>query len=192
MYDSSPMPNRTICALLMLFALTSTVFAQRRSIPPATLLLITKAEDERRWDDDLRKLFSSPNALVRKRAALAAGRIGNEDSIASLTELLEKDSDPGVRAMAAFAIGEIESEKSANALVAVLKNGSSSVELKARCVEALGKIAAVLPKEQEARQRELGAVILEALNSAQPIDQSLIIFGLTAALRSRPANAGPT
>ena len=186
------MPNKIIFALLICISLTSVTFGQKRAVPPSTLLLITKAEDERRWDDDLRKLFSSPNALVRKRAALAAGRIGNEDSIASLTELLEKDSDPGVRAMAAFAIGEIESEKGANALVAVLKNGSSSVELKARCVEALGKIAAVLPKEQEARQRELGAVIVEALNSAQPIDQSLIIFGLTAALRSRPANAGPT
>ena len=195
MYDSSPMPNKIICALLICVALTAPVFAQRRSIPPATLLLITKAEDERRWDDNLRKLFSNPNALIRERAALAAGRIGNEDSIAALTELLEKDADPSVRAMAAFAIGEVESEKGANALVAVLKNGSSSVELKARAVEALGKIAAVLPREQEARQRELGAAILEALNAApdrRSTDQSLILFGLTAALRSRPANAGPT
>src|SRR6185436_9567935 len=196
MYDSSPMPNKIIFALLICISLTSVTFGQKRADPPATLLVITKAEDERRWDDDLRKLFSSPNTGVRQRAALAAGRIGNEDSIASLTELLEKDADPNVRAMAAFAIGEVESEKGANALAAVLKNSSSSVELKARAVEALGKIAAVLPKEQEARQRELGAVILEALNTAAKprptADQSLIIFGLTAALRSRPANAGPT
>ncbi len=196
MYDSSPMPNKIICALLICIALTSTSFAQKRSIPAPALLLITKAEDERRWDDNLRKLFSSPNTSVRSRAALAAGRIGNEDSLASLTELLEKDADPSVRAMAAFAIGEVESEKGANALVAVLKNARSSVELKARAVEALGKIAAVLPREQEARQRELGAGILEALNAAPPPrptgDDSLILFGLTAALRSRPANAGPT
>jgi len=190
------MPNKTISALFICIVLASVGFAQKRSVPPATLLLITKAEDERRWDADLRKLFSSPNALIRERAALAAGRIGNEDSLASLTELLEKDADPDVRAMAAFAIGEVESEKGANALVAALKAESSSVELKARCVEALGKIAAVLPKEQEARQHELGAAILEALNSAPTprpnADQSLINFGLTAALRSRPANAGPT
>ena len=188
------MLNKIICALLICIALASTSFAQKRSIPAPTLLLITKAEDERRWDDDLRKLFSSPNASVRSRAALAAGRIGNEDSLASLTELLEKDADPSVRAMAAFAIGEVESEKGANALVAVLKNDRSSVELKARAVEALGKIAGVLPREQEARQRELGAVILEVLNTAaehRATDQSLILFGLTAALRSRPANAGP-
>jgi cyclophilin family peptidyl-prolyl cis-trans isomerase len=186
------MPNKIFSAALLCIVLTSVTFAQNRPVPPATLLLITKAEDERRWDDDLRKLFSSPNAVIRQRAALAAGRIGNEDSLASLTELLEKDSDPGVRSMAAFAIGEVESDKGANALVAVLKSGSTSVDLKSRAIEALGKIAAALPREQEARQRELGAAILDALNTARSTDQSLILFGLTAALRSRPANAGPT
>jgi HEAT repeat protein len=193
------MPNKTLCALLIWISLTSVTFAQKRAVPPATLLLITKAEDERRWDDDLRKLFSSPNTLIRKRAALAAGRIGSEDSLASLTELLEKDADPGVRSMAAFAIGEVESEKGANAVIAALKDAKSSVELKARAVEALGKIAGALPRAQESRQKELGAVVLEALNAAPAVstaratgDQSLILFGLTAALRSRPANAGPT
>jgi cyclophilin family peptidyl-prolyl cis-trans isomerase/HEAT repeat protein len=190
------MPNKIIAAALLCIALTSVTFAQRRPIPTATLLLITKAEDERRWDDDLHKLFSSPNALIRKRAALAAGRIGNEDSLAALTELLEKDADPSVRSMAAFAIGEVESEKGANAVVAVLKDAKSSTELKARAVEALGKIAGALPREKEGRQKELGAVVLEALNAAPAVrptgDQSLVLFGLTAALRSRPANAGPT
>jgi cyclophilin family peptidyl-prolyl cis-trans isomerase/HEAT repeat protein len=186
---------KIIFALLISISLTSAAYAQKRPIPAATLLLITKAEDERRWDDDLRKLFSSPNALIRNRAALAAGRIGNEDSLVPLTDLLERDADNSVRAMAAFAIGEVESEKGANALVAVLKNATSSVAVKARAVEALGKIAGALPREQEARQRELGAVILEVLNAdpgRRPADQSLILFGLTAALRSRPANAGPT
>ena len=189
------MLNKIICALLICIFMTSGTIAQKRSVPPATLLLITKAEDERRWDDDLRKLFSNPNAIVRQRATLAAGRIGNEDSITSLTNLLEKDTDPGVRAMAAFAIGEVESEKGANALVAVLKSADSSVGLKSRAVEALGKIAGALPREQEARQRELGAAIIEALNSAsdrRATDQTFILFGLTATLRSRPANAGPT
>jgi len=160
------------------------------------LLLITKAEDERRWDDDLRKLFSSPNPSIRTRAALAAGRIGNEDSLSALVNLLEKDRETPVRAMAAFAIGEVESEKSANALVTVLKNSNSPVDLKARAVEALGKIAAALPREQETRRLEIGAVIVETLNAAPAIrssaDYSLVMFGLTAALRARPTNAGPT
>jgi cyclophilin family peptidyl-prolyl cis-trans isomerase/HEAT repeat protein len=152
--------------------------------------MIVKAEDERRWDADLRDLFSRPNALDRKRAALAAGRIGDEASIDALTNLLEKDADPSVRAVAAFALGEVESEAGANALLAQLKNKNDLVELRARSIEALGKIAAALPREKEARQRELGAAIIDTLKSesAQPI----ILLGLTAALRSRPADAGPT
>ena len=171
------MLNRIIVISLVCVALPSDSFAQKRSIPRTTLLQIVKAEDERRWDDDLRGLFSNPNALVRKRAALAAGRIGDEDAIGALTNLLEKDADPGVRAMAAFALGEVESEAGANALLASLKNKSGPVELRARTIEALGKIAAALPREKEARQRELGAAILEALKSesgqSAPQDQWL-------------------
>jgi cyclophilin family peptidyl-prolyl cis-trans isomerase len=149
---------------------------------------MVKAEDERRWDGKLRNLLSDSNPSTRKRAALAAGRIGDDDAVSALTPLLEKDADVSVRAMAAFALGEIESETAANALMAVLKNTTTPADVRARALEALGKIAAALPREQEPRQRELGAAILEALNST---DQSTILFGLTAALRSRPANAGP-
>ena len=62
--------------------------------------------------------------------------------------------------MAAFAIGEVESETGTNALLAVLKNTNEDEAVRARAMEALGKIAAVLPREQETRQRELGAAIL--------------------------------
>ena len=141
------MLNRIISMTLVCLVLSPAGFAQKQSIPAATLLVIVKAEDERRWDADLRDLFSSPNVLVRKRAALAAGRIGDESSIDTLTNLLEKDADPGVRAMAAFALGEVESEAGANTLLAVLRNKSVPVELRARAIEALGKIAAALPRE---------------------------------------------
>src|SRR5262245_27275897 len=154
MYDSSPMTHKIIPVLLVFVGLTSAAFGQGRSLPSATLLQITKAEDERRWDGDLRGLLANPSAAVRKRAALAAGRIGNDDSVSALTSLLEKDPEPSVRAMAAFALGEVESETGANALIAILKNASEPAELRARAVEALGKIAAALPREQEARQRE--------------------------------------
>src|SRR5215217_6840350 len=119
MYDSSPMPNKIIYALLISIALAPSLSAQKRPVPPPTLLQIVKAEDERRWDDVLRNLLSNRNPLVRKRAALAVGRIGNEDSITALTPLLEKDADVSVRAMAAFALGEIESETATNGLIAV-------------------------------------------------------------------------
>jgi len=182
------MPNKIIYALLVSIAL-SPIYAQKRSVPPPTLLQIVKAEDERRWDDGLRSLLSNRNPSIRKRAALAAGRIGNEDAVSALTPLLEKDADVSVRAMAAFALGEIESETAANALIAVLKNSTTPAEVRARAVEALGKIAAVLPREQEPRQRELGAAIVVALNTA---DQATIQFGVTALMRARASYAGKT
>ena len=180
---------KRIFVVLLCVAVAPVSLAQKPSIPTATLLLITKAEDERRWDDNLRKLFSHPSPSIRKRAALAAGRIGNEDSVTALTNLLEQDKDASVRSMAAFALGEVESESAANALIATLKNARG--ELRARAIEALGKIAAALPREKEARQRELGVAILDALKSETALERSTILFGLTAALRARPAEAGP-
>jgi cyclophilin family peptidyl-prolyl cis-trans isomerase/HEAT repeat protein len=182
-----------------ILALSAVTFAQKRAkqpIPPATLLLITKVEDERRWDDDLRNLLSSPNAAVRRRAALAAGRIGNEGSVAALANLLETDNDAGVRSMAAFALGEVESAAGANVLLTTLKNTSVTGELRARSVEALGKIAGALPTDQQARKRELGVAIVDALKfelqRRGTADVQTILFSLTAALRSAQPDAGPT
>jgi cyclophilin family peptidyl-prolyl cis-trans isomerase/HEAT repeat protein len=158
------------------------------------LLQIMQAEDERRWDDDLRNLFSARNAAVRSRAALAAGRIGDEDAIADLIRLLNHDDESYVRAMAAFALGEIESSLGGDALVTSLKESREPL-VRARAVEALGKIAAALPKEQEARAHELGGAILETLTLTarrrSPPDRLTILLGLTAALRAKPPNAGP-
>jgi cyclophilin family peptidyl-prolyl cis-trans isomerase/HEAT repeat protein len=193
----------TGCSLLLVS--TANVFPQSRAqglqnptsgdpVPKILLLRILRAEDERRWDDDLRSLFSARNASVRSRAALAAGRIGNEDSVADLIVLLRRDDESSVRAMAAFALGEIESPLGANALVTVLKDSRESL-LRARAVEALGKITAALPKEQEARAHELGGAILEALTfearRRSAPDRGTILLGLTAALRAKPPSAGP-
>ncbi len=192
------MSNRIIAAVLTCIALASLTSAQRQAkqapVPRATLLLITKAEDERRWDDDLRNLLTSPNAAVRKRAALAAGRIGDEDSIPALTSLLEKDRDAGVRSMAAFALGEVESATGATALIAALINTSTTGELRSRTIEALGKIAGALPREHETR-RQLGSLVLDALKSESgrsPSNEHTILLGLTAVLRAQPPEAGPT
>ncbi len=164
------------------------------AVPKLLLLRIIRAEDERRWDADLRDLFRARNANVRSRAALAAGRIGNEAAVPDLVQLLQHDDEAFVRAMAAFALGEIESPLGADALLASLKDSREPL-LRARAVEALGKIAAALPKEQEARSKELGAAILETLNfearRRSAPDDLTILLGITAVLRAKSANAGP-
>jgi len=193
-----------VCSIVLMLPGGAVTYAQ---VPQPILLRITRAEDERRWDTELRDLLAHRDAAVRRRAALAAGRIGNEDSVSPLTNLLQQDPDAGVRAMAAFALGEVESIAAADALVAVVKNNGERGELRARALEALGKIAAALPADQKARQSEIGAVIRDALefeakrsgsdstqsgsDASRSADQLTVLLGLTAALRSRAADAGP-
>ncbi|HKS29002.1 MAG TPA: peptidylprolyl isomerase [Pyrinomonadaceae bacterium] len=166
----------------------------RGSVSQEVLLRIMRAEDERRWDNELSGLLSDKSIEVRKRAALAAGRIGDERAVTLLVTMLRVDADPGVRAMAAFALGETEAAKGAEGLMAELKVNTSS-EVRARCLEALGKIAAALPKAEEARSRSIGEAILLALKAEAERkpqgDGKTILMGLTAALRARPAGAGP-
>ena len=158
------------------------------------LLRIVRAEDERRWDNDLLDLFRARNANVRSRAALAAGRIGNHAAVPALVTLLRQDDEAQVRAMAAFALGEIESPLAADALTQILSD-TNDVSVRARAFEALGKIAAALPKEREAESKKLGAAILDELRAyvgrrGAP-DRQVLLLGLTSVLRAKSENAGP-
>jgi cyclophilin family peptidyl-prolyl cis-trans isomerase/HEAT repeat protein len=195
--------RNTLSALLLLAASMTGATAQRprsnspaTSIPVNTLLRILRAEDQRRWDDNLKSLMADKDAKVRKRAALAAGRIGDELSVPPLAELLKRDSDPDVRQMAAFAIGEIESPVGGDVLVEELGRGNDGVggAARARAVEALGKIAAVLSESDKERKASFGAAILGALRfeadrRSRP-DTLTILLGLTAVLRAKPEGAG--
>ncbi|MBA2526891.1 MAG: peptidylprolyl isomerase [Pyrinomonadaceae bacterium] len=163
------------------------------SVPRGLLLRIVRAEDERRWDADLSGLLSDRNAAVRARAALAAGRIGDERAVPSLVALLQQDKDDDVRAMAAFALGETETAAAGDALVAELAKRGPARE-RARIVEALGKITAVLPATDETRVRAFrkeiyAALELEAVRRSAP-NTEVILLGLTAALRARPEGVG--
>lgn len=157
-------------------------------VPTATHIQILKAEDARRYDKTLEDLLRSPNADVRTRAALGAGRIGREEAIPVLAALLTNDPSDKVRAMAAFALGEIESTKAADVIIKTLETRPTHGSVRARTVEAAGKIAAANPKDE--KSKELGATILKTLDfenakrSAPSTD--IIRMGMTAILRARP------
>ena len=171
-----------------------TVGARSTQISKNILVQIIRAEDERRWDNQLQSLFSHRNSSVRRRAALAAGRIGDDKAVNDLATRLQ-DQDGDVRAMAAFALGEVESLSGANALLATLKE-TKDQRVRARTLEALGKIAAAVPKEQEAGAQEIRNAVLDALKQEaerrSAPDRMTILLGLASALRAKPANAGPT
>lgn len=201
--------RRAISASLVLCATFAVAYAQdtrlsySAPVPQSALIQIIRAEDERRWDVDLKSLLASQNPVVRKRAVLAAGRIGDVRAVPLLAEILLGDHDPEVRQMAAFALGEIESPGGAYALVTVLKDPNSPG--RARAIEALGKIIAVMLSAPATNQSSAGQAederldilkseILNALrfeyDRRPQSDRQTILLGLTAVLRSKPDGVG--
>ncbi len=174
---------------------TPTRSRARARVPQETLLQIVQAEDERRWEDsDLSKLLTDASPAVRARAALAAGRIGDEGAVGPLGAMLYGDRDESVRAAAAFALGEIEAEPASGALAEALRV-SKSPEVRARAVEALGKIAAALPEGRADAKKRIGDAITTALIAEQRLtkpNRALVLLGLTALLRARPENDART
>jgi cyclophilin family peptidyl-prolyl cis-trans isomerase/HEAT repeat protein len=203
--------RNAIAVSLVLFATFAVGNAQTASanssaaISQRTLIQIIRAEDERRWDDNLKSLLSGQDARIRKRAALAAGRIGDENAVPVLAEMVLMDRDADVRQMAAFALGEIEAAGGAYALVTVLKDPNRPG--RARAIEALGKIIAAMansaparPNQSSAGQPEderlniLKAELLSALrfedSRRSQADRQTVLLGLTAVLRARPEGVG--
>src|SRR5580765_2335461 len=195
------------CVALTLSLVTA--FGQRpraaASLSPAnTLLKIIRYEDQRNWNDELKALLTDQDAHVRQRATLAAGRIGEQAAVPLLAEMLLTDRDDDVRRMAAFALGEIESPGGGYALLQVLKSDRTQPAVRARAVEALGKISAVMianppaageagaPKDE--RLDIFRAAILDALkfedSRRAQADRLTVLLGLTAVLRAKPDNAG--
>jgi len=181
-------------------AQTSKRAQSQAAVPDATLLTIIRHEDERRWDDQLTALLTSGDPKVRARTALAAGRIGDDKAVATLTDTLLMDRDNAVREMAAFALGEIESPGGAYALMTVVQDPEKPA--RARAIEALGKVTAAMNAAKPGGQNtpdddrldQCKAAILSALRfelERKPNrDRMSVLFGLTAVLRTRPDGVG--
>jgi cyclophilin family peptidyl-prolyl cis-trans isomerase len=89
---------------------------------------------------DLLKLLTDSEGRVRRRAALAVGRVGLPEGVQALASVLASDTDAEVRQMAAFALGLIADASAVPALTAALAD--TSVLVRGRAAEALGQIGA--------------------------------------------------
>jgi hypothetical protein len=111
---------------------------------------ILRLEDERRLRDeaavpgprlaaapDLIRLVADVDPAVRRRAAIAIGRVGVAEGVPALTTALG-DIEPDVREAAAFALGLVGSKAAVPALTAALADGSMRV--RGRAADALGLI----------------------------------------------------
>ncbi len=86
----------------------------------------------------LPRLLTDPDARVRRRAALAIGRVGLRGGVAPLLPLLAGDGEPEVRQMAAFALGLLKDASAVGPLQAALRDASPIVQ--GRAAEALAAI----------------------------------------------------
>ena len=85
---------------------------------------------------DLVRLLDDGEARVRRRAAIAIGRVGLPDGVPALVRLLQTDTDPEVRQMAAFGLGLIGDQSAVEPLRAAVADPLPIVA--GRAAEALG------------------------------------------------------
>lgn len=86
---------------------------------------------------ELERYLRDPDRSVRRRAALAAGRIGDPGGIATLLDLMN-DGEAEVRQMSAFALGLIGDKRAVDRLLSAL--GDPDAVVRGRAAEALGRI----------------------------------------------------
>ena len=86
---------------------------------------------------DLTTLVADADPRIRRRAALAIGRVGLADGAAAVRPLLS-DTDADVRQMAAFALGLLADKAAVPALTTALQDADPHV--RGRAAEALGLI----------------------------------------------------
>jgi len=126
----------------MTFLILGLLLAAPPSPPPPVprmekLTRLLAAEDRRDLTTDVKLGLADSDRSVRRRAALAAGRIGDAGAVPALILLLQ-DSELEVRQMAAFALGLIGEPLAVDPLLAALKDPEAVV--RGRAAEALGQI----------------------------------------------------
>ena len=87
---------------------------------------------------DLIRLLEDSEARIRRRAALAIGRVGLPEGVAALVRILQTDADVEVRQMAAFGLGLIGDQSAVEPLRAAVADPLPLVA--GRAAEALGML----------------------------------------------------
>ncbi|HEX4946575.1 MAG TPA: peptidylprolyl isomerase [Blastocatellia bacterium] len=164
------MQKVNLILLHLCFVLLTTTNVRGQSPTTDIYTRMIQLEDARSLGDgELAALLQHKLPDVQFRAALAIGRIGDKRGTEALLKALEAAKTTRLRANIAFALGEIEDVKAAPSLLKLLESKTEATEVRARIVEALGKIVSFQPPGQNAAQTNadaLGKAMVEQINQA--------------------------
>jgi len=142
---------------------------------------------------ELERLLHDPDRGVRRRAALAAGRVADPALVPALLDLLD-DQEVEVRRMAAFALGLAGERAAVDRLLEALADSDAGV--RGRAAEALGRIgdprgaAAIARLVVDALPKTISRMTVRGDDPGNPADswgeQRLALFAL-ARLKDVPA-----
>jgi cyclophilin family peptidyl-prolyl cis-trans isomerase/HEAT repeat protein len=135
-------PGLALTALVAASLAPAPVAARKREAPPPPrverLARVLEIEDTRSaGSGELERLLRDTDRGVRRRAALAAGRLADPALVPVLVELMN-DQEVEVRRVAAFALGLAGDRAAVDRLVAALRDADAQV--RGRAAEALGRI----------------------------------------------------
>ena len=159
---------------------------------------ILEAEDTRVYSQSLADMLVRPHAGVRRRAATAIGRIGDPAGVEPLLGRLKGDAthDPEAKAEIVFALGEIESPMAVPRLLELVADEKSPLLVRARAIEALGKIGGNERSAAGLGKARLGEIASAVESALPPADREvsgdellLGSLGVTALLRLKQPSA---
>ncbi len=161
----SPHPSRLGLLVVLLVAVPSSGARGEKPVALGTRMeklgRILLLEDTRTvGSGELDRLLRDRDRALRRRAALAAGRIGDPVLVPTLIDLMN-DPEPEVRQMAAFALGLIGDKGAVERLVASLADPEATV--RARSAEALGRIG------EPRAAADLARFVLNAIPKGAPL-----------------------
>jgi cyclophilin family peptidyl-prolyl cis-trans isomerase/HEAT repeat protein len=110
--------------------------------PPAVLVPATRTQPAivaPPPPSDLIRLLGDSEARVRRRTALALGRVGLREAVEPLVKVMAGDAEPEVRQMAAFALGLVGDPSARASLRTALADPDPATQ--GRAAEALGMLA---------------------------------------------------
>jgi cyclophilin family peptidyl-prolyl cis-trans isomerase/HEAT repeat protein len=169
----------SLIALLLAWATHSARAAKRPVAPPPPpriekLARLLAMEDSRSpGAGELERLLRDPDRGVRRRAALAAGRVADPALVPALVDLLN-DQEVEVRRVAAFALGLAGEHAAVDRLLAALADSDAGV--RGRAAEALGRVgearaaAAIARLVVDALPKTIGRMTVRGDDPGDPAD----------------------